>query len=49
MDIHWLVTQGVMDKASFVMKKFMSKWVAGQLGVGVVMEYRKVQKDNCCL
>ena len=47
-NIHWSVTQGVMDEATFAMKKFMSKWVTGQFGVGVVMEYRKARKDNCC-
>ena len=26
----------------------MSKWVSGQLGVGVVMEYRNARKENCC-
>ena len=47
-DIHWSITQGTMSEATFSMNKFMSKWVAGQFGVGVVMEYRKSRMDNGC-
>ena len=47
-EIHWSVTHGVMSEASFKMKKFMSKWVAGQFGVGTVMEYRRSRQDNSC-
>ena len=46
--IDWSVIRAVMTEASFKMKKFMSKWVTGQFGVGVVMEYRKSRKTNCC-
>ena len=47
-DIHWSVTHGVMNEASFKMAKFMAKWVTGQFGVGIVMEYRKARADNGC-
>ena len=47
-DIHWAVTQSVMNEASFAMKKFMSKWVTGQFSVGKVMEQRKARATNCC-
>lgn len=46
--IDWSVVGAVMTEASFKMKKFMAKWVTGQFGVGIVMEYRRARKSNCC-
>ena len=40
--------RGGNDRSIVQNEKFMSKWVTGQFGVGIVMEYRKARKSNCC-